>query len=123
MTSSTPRSRSRRAASHAAARVVRAAAGAVVALGLLVMAVAGVQGAVAWAGELTPMSASAVTSAGGEPDGGETYTADLVLPLVAAGGAGALAAYGYVRRKRRARSRTTPGGDGPRLRRRAGGGR
>ncbi|WP_240436596.1 hypothetical protein [Streptomyces sporangiiformans] len=39
-----------------------------------------------------------------------TATADLVLPLLAAGTAGALAAYGYARRRRRARTRTTPGG-------------
>lgn len=35
--------------------------------------------------------------------------ADLVLPLVAVGGVGVLAGYGYVRRTRRARTRTTPG--------------
>ena len=36
-------------------------------------------------------------------------SADLVLPLVAVGGVGVLAGYGYVRRTRRARTRTTPG--------------
>ncbi|WP_244216864.1 hypothetical protein [Streptomyces carpinensis] len=36
--------------------------------------------------------------------------ADLALPLVAVAAAGVLAGYGYVRRTRRARSRTTPGG-------------
>lgn len=40
---------------------------------------------------------------------GSTSAADLVLPLVAVGGAGVLAGYGYVRRTRRARTRTTPG--------------
>ncbi|WP_019072022.1 hypothetical protein [Streptomyces hokutonensis] len=40
---------------------------------------------------------------------GTTSAADLVLPLVAVGGAGVLAGYGYVRRTRRARTRTTPG--------------
>ncbi|MFH8800128.1 hypothetical protein ACH4F6_11105 [Streptomyces sp. NPDC017936] len=39
-----------------------------------------------------------------------TSTADLVLPLVAVGAAGAAAGYGYVRRVRRTRGRTTPGG-------------
>lgn len=39
-----------------------------------------------------------------------TSLADLVPPLVAAGTAGALAGYAYVRRTRRARTRTTPGG-------------
>ncbi|MFJ9248048.1 hypothetical protein [Streptomyces sp. NPDC101776] len=38
-----------------------------------------------------------------------TSAADLVLPLVAVGGVGVLAGYGYVRRTRRARTRTTPG--------------
>ncbi|MFF4591365.1 hypothetical protein [Streptomyces sp. NPDC001388] len=41
---------------------------------------------------------------------GETSTADLVLPLVVGGAVGAVAGYGYVRRVRRARERTTPGG-------------
>ncbi|WP_247196049.1 hypothetical protein [Streptomyces sp. GESEQ-35] len=40
----------------------------------------------------------------------ETSTADLVLPLVAASAAVALAGYAYVRRTRRMRTRTTPGG-------------
>ncbi|WP_427925335.1 hypothetical protein [Streptomyces sp. cg40] len=46
-------------------------------------------------------------AAGQAADG--TSAADLVLPLVAVGGAGILAGYGYVRRTRRARTRTTPG--------------
>ncbi|MET7568239.1 hypothetical protein ABZT04_07000 [Streptomyces sp. NPDC005492] len=41
--------------------------------------------------------------------GGSTSATDLVLPLVAVGGVGILAGYGYVRRTRRARTRTTPG--------------
>lgn len=40
---------------------------------------------------------------------GSASTADLVLPLVAVGGVGVLAGYGYVRRTRRGRTRTTPG--------------
>ncbi|MEV0173470.1 hypothetical protein AB0I00_20430 [Streptomyces sp. NPDC050803] len=40
----------------------------------------------------------------------DTSAADLVLPLVAGVAAVAVAGYGYVRRTRRARSRTTPGG-------------
>ncbi|MEU6482277.1 hypothetical protein ABZ858_36535 [Streptomyces sp. NPDC047017] len=40
----------------------------------------------------------------------ETSGADLVLPLVAVGAALVLAGYGHVRRTRRARTRTTPGG-------------
>ncbi|MCX4764736.1 hypothetical protein OG562_27960 [Streptomyces sp. NBC_01275] len=42
----------------------------------------------------------------------ETSGADLVLPLVAVGAVGVAAGYGYVRRVRRARRRTTPGGVG-----------
>jgi hypothetical protein len=38
----------------------------------------------------------------------ETSTADLVLPLLAVGAALVLGVYGYVRRTRRARTRTTP---------------
>ncbi|MGW3666609.1 hypothetical protein [Streptomyces sp. NPDC005141] len=52
------------------------------------------------------MTAPAVAA----PDDGTT-TGDLVPPLVAVGAAGALAAYAYTRRKRRATTRTTPGGD------------
>ncbi|MFF8591089.1 hypothetical protein ACF061_06540 [Streptomyces sp. NPDC015220] len=44
------------------------------------------------------------------PPQDETSGSDLVLPLVAVGAAGLLAGYGYVRRTRRARTRTTPGG-------------
>ncbi|MEU6574416.1 hypothetical protein [Streptomyces sp. NPDC046805] len=44
------------------------------------------------------------------PEQDETSPVDFVLPLVVVGAAGALAAYGYVRRTRRARTRTTPGG-------------
>ncbi|MFJ3893592.1 hypothetical protein [Streptomyces sp. NPDC090083] len=40
---------------------------------------------------------------------GSTSPSDLVLPLVAAGGVVVLAGYGYLRRTRRARTRTTPG--------------
>ncbi|MFD3499592.1 hypothetical protein [Streptomyces sp. NPDC058678] len=40
----------------------------------------------------------------------ETSAADLVLPLAVVGAAGVLAGYGYLRRTRRARTRTTPGG-------------
>ncbi|MER6787051.1 hypothetical protein ABT330_20945 [Streptomyces sp. NPDC000658] len=50
-------------------------------------------------------AAPAVTTA----DGGRS-TVDLVLPLVAVGAAGAAAGYAYIRRVRRARDRTTPGG-------------
>ncbi|WTF50290.1 hypothetical protein OHB06_32710 [Streptomyces sp. NBC_01604] len=44
------------------------------------------------------------------PEDEETSGADLVLPVVVVGGVGALAGYAYLRRTRRARTRTTPGG-------------
>ncbi|WP_373464550.1 hypothetical protein [Streptomyces sp. V4I2] len=44
------------------------------------------------------------------PEDEETSGADLVLPLVVVGAVGALAGYAYLRRTRRARTRTTPGG-------------
>ncbi|MFJ8084134.1 hypothetical protein ACIQ6Y_26405 [Streptomyces sp. NPDC096205] len=47
------------------------------------------------------------------PEEDETATADLVLPLVAVGTAGALAAYGYVRRTRRARTPAVPARPAP----------
>ncbi|NEB78417.1 TPM domain-containing protein, partial [Streptomyces sp. SID14478] len=46
--------------------------------------------------------------ASGADDG--SGTGDLVLPVIAVGGAGALAAYSYTRRKKRVNNRTTPGG-------------
>jgi hypothetical protein len=48
-------------------------------------------------------------AAAAEQEADGTSAADLVLPLVAVGGVGVLAGYGYVRRTRRARTRTTPG--------------
>lgn len=54
--------------------------------------------------------ASAASTAAPAEDG--TSTTDLVLPLVAVAAAGAVAGYGYIRRVRRARERTTPGGVG-----------
>ncbi|MFD4562239.1 hypothetical protein ACFWP5_49425 [Streptomyces sp. NPDC058469] len=58
--------------------------------------------------------AAADRAGDGEGDGkqdaeGTTSGADLVLPLVVLGGVGVLAGYGYIRRTRRARTRTTPG--------------
>nr|WP_280892461.1 hypothetical protein [Streptomyces sp. LBL] len=44
------------------------------------------------------------------PEGDSSSTADLVVPLVAVGAAAVLAGYGYLRRTRRARTRTTPAG-------------
>lgn len=58
---------------------------------------------------VTPRARGPVAGAAVREDDG-THTADLVLPLVAAVAVLALAAYGYVRRTRRAATRTTPGG-------------
>ncbi|MCX5368203.1 hypothetical protein OG869_03360 [Streptomyces sp. NBC_00103] len=54
--------------------------------------------------------APGASAAAAEDD--ERSTVDLVLPLVAVGTAGAIAGYGYLRRVRRTRVRTTPGGAG-----------
>ena len=55
-------------------------------------------------GQGRPVASAAAPAAAGRS------AVDLVLPLVAVGAAGVLAGYGYVRRTRRARTRTTPGG-------------
>jgi hypothetical protein len=57
---------------------------------------------------VTRANPAAASAAAPEQDG--TSAADLVLPLVVVAAAGVLAGYGYVRRTRRARTRTTPGG-------------
>ncbi|WP_425586339.1 TPM domain-containing protein [Streptomyces sannanensis] len=51
-------------------------------------------------------------AAGGVPQESSTSNADLVLPIVAAAGAVAAALYGLRRRRRLARTRTTPGARG-----------
>ncbi|MGW1781452.1 hypothetical protein ACWCQQ_20250 [Streptomyces sp. NPDC002143] len=56
--------------------------------------------------EPTPVASAAVA----QED--ERSTVDLVLPLAAVAAAGAVAGYGYIRRVRRTRDRTTPGGTG-----------
>ncbi|MFI0963184.1 hypothetical protein ACH4S8_17540 [Streptomyces sp. NPDC021080] len=57
-----------------------------------------------------PARSARATAAPAAAPQAATTTGDLVPPLVAAGAAGAVAAYGYGRRRRRA-ARTTPGGD------------
>lgn len=54
--------------------------------------------------------APGASAAAAEDD--DRATVDLVLPLVAVGAAGAIAGYGYLRRVRRTRVRTTPGAAG-----------
>ncbi|GGX57197.1 hypothetical protein GCM10010358_09120 [Streptomyces minutiscleroticus] len=72
-----------------------------------VTAGAGNPGAAAGTGR-APVLPAAEGPAGA--DGGEPGTADLLPPFVTAGGAGVLASYACVRRRRRARTRTVPDG-------------
>ncbi|MGW0968945.1 hypothetical protein [Streptomyces sp. NPDC002516] len=107
MTSPQSRSRSRRVPSHIAVRVAHAVLGGLVAMGWLLLPLAR-------AGADAPAGAAREAGAGAPPAPtaqDATATGDLVPPLVAAGAAGAVAAYGYGRRRRRATTRTTPGGD------------
>ncbi|MEN1887708.1 hypothetical protein [Streptomyces mirabilis] len=97
MTSPLSRSRSRRATSHIAVRVAHAVLGGLLAVGWL----------------LLPVTRAGADEVRDAPGRGGTSTGDLVLPLVAVLAAGALAAYSYARRTRRARTRTTPGGGTP----------
>ncbi|WP_156725870.1 GumC domain-containing protein [Streptomyces apocyni] len=58
-----------------------------------------------------PAPVSGAAQAPGPAQGpGEELGGDVVLPVIAVGCAGALAAYAYVKRRRRAATRTTPGG-------------
>ncbi|WP_369248961.1 hypothetical protein [Streptomyces sp. R41] len=111
MTSPQSRNRSRRATSHIAVRVAHVVLGGLLAVGWLVLPLAGAGDAVTAARSVRVAdSAGAAHEAEGAPSQDGTATGDLVLPLVAVGAAVVLAAYGYARRKRRSRTRTTPGG-------------
>ncbi|WUO26628.1 hypothetical protein OHT76_28115 [Streptomyces sp. NBC_00287] len=100
------RGRPRRAAGHISVLVVHAVVGVLVALAWLVLPgmTSGVDAPVAVGSERPVAGASAQE----EP---ESSPGDLALPLVAAVAAVAIAGYGYVRRTRRLRTRTTPGGE------------
>ncbi|MET7595282.1 hypothetical protein ACWERY_04245 [Streptomyces sp. NPDC004082] len=94
--------------SRSRARAAYAVAGGLLALGWLSAPVAeGSTGAPA-AGATAPADPAPV-AAGPRADEDGVSTADLVLPVVTVAVAGALASYGYLRRIRRARTRTTPG--------------
>ncbi|MFJ3225730.1 hypothetical protein ACIPJS_20560 [Streptomyces sp. NPDC086783] len=94
--------------SRSRARAAYAVAGGLLALGWLSAPVAeGSTGAPA-AGATAPAD-PAPGAADPRADEDGVSTADLVLPVVTVAVAGALASYGYVRRIRRARTRTTPG--------------
>ncbi|MGW2774810.1 hypothetical protein ACWC4C_20215 [Streptomyces olivaceoviridis] len=104
MTSSLFRGRPRRATAHIRARVAHAVLGALVGAGWLVLPVMTVD-----TRDPVPVApAGAVASAAASSQAG-TSAADLVLPLVAGVAAVALAGFGWLRRTRRARTRTTPG--------------
>ncbi|MFF8537174.1 hypothetical protein ACN6K9_001337 [Streptomyces sp. SAS_267] len=109
MTSPLSRSRSRRVPSHIAVRVAHAVLGGLVAMGWLVLPLARA-GAEAPAVPAVPARDAGVAAPRAATAQDGTTTGDLVPPLVAVGAAGALAAYGYGRRRRRAATRTTPGG-------------
>ncbi|MFD9001754.1 hypothetical protein ACFV0T_12400 [Streptomyces sp. NPDC059582] len=106
MTSSLFRGRPRSATSHISVRVAHTALGGVIGLVWLVLPgmTTGNDAPVA----ITAPGATACAAAAPQDDGASAV--DLVLPLAAVGAAGVVAGYGYVRRTRRARTRTTPGG-------------
>ncbi|MEV1063251.1 hypothetical protein [Streptomyces sp. NPDC050263] len=107
MTSSLLRGRPRRSASHISVRVAHAVLGGAVGVVWLVLPgmTSGGNAPVAIK-EPKPAASAAVA----QDD--EKSTVDLVLPLAAVAAAGAVAGYGYIRRVRRTRERTTPGGAG-----------
>ncbi|GDY63072.1 hypothetical protein AQJ43_01925 [Streptomyces avermitilis] len=93
-------------------RLAHGVSGGLMALGWLVlpMEMAGVDHSVPLIPAEQFVAASTSAPGGAAPDGGGTSTGDLVLPVVAVGAAGLLAVYAQVRRRRRMRTRTTPGG-------------
>ncbi|MFE0509457.1 hypothetical protein [Streptomyces sp. NPDC058964] len=99
MTPSSTRRRPRHAKSHIAVRVAHALLGCVVGILWLVLPVMTIRAE-------DPVPMARVTAA---PEEGGTSPTDLVLPLAVVAVAAVLAGYGYLRRTRRARSRTTPG--------------
>ncbi|WSF60289.1 hypothetical protein OG252_19165 [Streptomyces sp. NBC_01352] len=104
MTSSLIRGRPRGTRSHISVRVAHAVLGSAAGLVWLVL-----PGMTISTDVPVAISTDAPVAAAA-PEDEETSGADLVLPLVVVGGVGALAGYAYLRRTRRARTRTTPGG-------------
>ncbi|MEU5092201.1 hypothetical protein [Streptomyces sp. NPDC021356] len=112
MTSSLPRAvRPRRATTHWCVRAARAALGGTAVIAWLALPVMTIDSGTAVAAGVLPRAGPAAAGTAA-PQQDETSGADLVLPLVAVGAAVVGAGYGYVRRTRRARTRTTPGGGG-----------
>ncbi|MFI5973969.1 hypothetical protein [Streptomyces sp. NPDC051452] len=104
MTTSPIRGRPRHAKAQIRMRLTHAVLGAAVGAGWLVLPVTTVA-----AQAPVPGSPAGPTASAAAPQQDETSAADLVLPLAVGGAAVVLAGYGYLRRTRRARSRTTPG--------------
>ncbi|MFI6035535.1 hypothetical protein ACIBBD_15420 [Streptomyces sp. NPDC051315] len=103
MTSSFFRGRTRRAGAHLSVRWARAALGG--AAGVVWLLLPGMT-----TGTDVPVAITRAVSAAPEENG--TSAVDLVLPLALLVAAGVAAGYGYLRRVRRSRGRTTPGGAG-----------
>ncbi|MFF8910888.1 hypothetical protein [Streptomyces olivaceoviridis] len=104
MTSSLFRGRPRRATAHIRVRMAHAVLGALVGAGWLVLPVMTVD-----TRDPVPVGPAGAVASAAAPQQAGTSAADLVLPLIAGVAAVALAGYGWLRRTRRARTRTTPG--------------
>ncbi|MGW3289089.1 hypothetical protein ACWDR3_31075 [Streptomyces sp. NPDC001002] len=110
MTSSLIRGRPRRAGrAHISVRVVHTLVGGLAGVVWLVLPGMTINAAAPVpAARTTQDTATASKTATAAQEEDEKSTVDLVLPLVAVGAAIVLAGYGYVRRTRRAKTRTTP---------------
>ncbi|MGV9906515.1 hypothetical protein ACWDU8_29185 [Streptomyces sp. NPDC003388] len=104
MTSSPLRGRPGRPRAPVRVRLALAAAGALVGAGWLALPVMTAGG-----GDPVPAAPAGPVAGRAEPRQDETSATDFVLPVAVLGAAGVLAGYGYLRRTRRARTRTTPG--------------
>ncbi|WDO06424.1 hypothetical protein ME763_12470 [Streptomyces murinus] len=104
MTSSLFRGRSRRAKAHIRVRVTHAVLGALVGAGWLMLPLMTVA-----TRRPVPATSPGTLADAAAPGQGGTSAADYVLPLIAVAAAAVLAAYGYLRRVHRTRTRTTPG--------------
>ncbi|OIK26417.1 hypothetical protein [Streptomyces malaysiense] len=104
MTSSLFRGRPRCAKAHIRVRVTHAVLGALVGAGWLMLPLMTVA-----ARRPVPAVPPGTPAEAAAPGAGGASAADYVVPLVAVAAAAVLAAYGWLRRVRRARTRTTPG--------------
>ncbi|MGW5370321.1 hypothetical protein ACWES4_18975, partial [Streptomyces sp. NPDC004011] len=104
MTSSPLRGRPGRPRAPVRVRLALGAAGALLGAGWLALPVMTAGG-----GDPVPAAPAGPVAGRAEQRQDETSATDFVLPVAVLGAAGALAGYGYLRRTRRARTRTTPG--------------